>query len=109
MQACVRSDRRAPNIRFALRGIAGHIAAGLALGLLFVVLLIAWRETALRLLLQTDNAPALLILLVLHAGLFTCASLATANAGLWVRSDDDHGRRDPQRLLSEVRVTHRLR
>ena len=89
MQDCIRSDRRTPKASLALRGVAGHLATGLALGALFVALLIASGDTpALRLLSQADNAPALLILLILHAALFTCASLATADARVSARPDD---------------------
>lgn len=79
MQDGAQPRRSAPKIGLALLGIAGHIATGLVLGVLFVALFVASGDTpAQRLLLQSDNAPVLLIIVMLHAALFTCASLATA-------------------------------
>lgn len=89
MQRCIQSGRGTQDITLAMRGVAGHIAAGVALASLFVALLITSSDSAARqLLLQSDNAPALLMLLILHAGLFTCASLATTDVGRSTGPDD---------------------
>jgi hypothetical protein len=89
--------------------IARHAVAGLVLGVAFLALLIACGGSTVGLFIQADNVDALVILVVLHAALFACASFATANAALSPRRNDDFRPGAPLPVTSCDRARARCR
>jgi hypothetical protein len=66
------------HMRRPLPLLIGHAASGLALALLFVSVLYLADSALARLLREAGGVTAFGALFLLHAALFTCASLATA-------------------------------